>query len=146
MQDPLVTIRTALATDWSLSGDLAKANLKFRTGQYDKKFGNLQVCIVFNGGVRTPADLGMKSGVLVWRTVEIKAYVKAQNTTNKGVGKAKEYIFDMEEEINDWIKANKTGLTDLRWLLPGPDDRLDEPDQVPPLLVYMVRPTIGYYA
>ena len=146
MQDPLLTIRLALATDWSLSGDLAKANLNFRTGWYDKKFGNLQVTVMFNGGVRTPADLGMKSGVLVWRTIEINAWVKAKNVTNKGVGKAKEYVFDMEEEINSLIKANKTGLTDIRWMLPGPDDRLDDPEQVPPLLRYMVRPTIGYYA
>lgn len=144
MQDPLLTIRTMLATDWSLSGDLAKANLSFRTGWYDKKFGNLQVTVMFNGGVRTPGELGMGT-VLVWRTIEINAWVKAQNVTNKGVGKAKEYVFDMEEEINSLLKANKTGLTDIRWLLPGPDDRLDDPNEVPPLMRYMVRPRIGYY-
>ena len=144
MQDPLLTIRTMLATDWSLSGDLAKANLKFRTGWYDKKFGNLQVTVMFNGGVRTPGELGMAT-VLVWRTIEINAWVKALNVTNKGVGKAKEYVFDMEEEINSLLKANKTGLTDIRWLLPGPDDRPDDPNEVPPLMRYMVRPRIGYY-
>ena len=144
MQDPLITIRTALATDWSLSGDLAKGNLNFRTGWYDKKYDNLQITVSYNGGSNIPGELGMGT-VLVWKIIEINAWVKASNVTNKGVGKAKEYIFDMEEEIKAWIKANKTGLTDIRWLLPGPDQRLDEPGQVPPLLRYQYRPRIGYY-
>ena len=145
MQDPLLTIRTMLATDWSLSDDLAKANLNFRTGWYDKKFDNLQVTVMFTGGITSPGELGMAT-TLTWRDVEINAWVKAKNTTNKGVGKAKEYIFDMEEEIKARVKANKTGLTDIDWLLPGPDQRLDDPGQVPPLLRWQYRPRIGYYA
>ena len=144
MQDPLITIRAALSGGWNLTGDLAVANLNFRTGWYDKNFDNLQVCITPEpGGDNSPAQLGMRE-LRVWKRYHINAWVKAANTTNKGVGKAKQYIWSMQEEIKRLVLANKVGLTNLDWLLPDAEIQLDESDEVPPLLRWQYTVIVGY--
>lgn len=145
MQDPLITLLAALSgNNWTLTGDLAVANINFRTGWYDKAFDNLQVGITAEqGGDNEPVQLGMRE-LRVWRRISINAWVKASNASNKGVGKAKQYLWSMQEEIKRLVLANKTGLTDLDWLLPDDEVQVDEPDQVPPLLRWQYTVIIGY--
>lgn len=145
MQDPLITLRGALSSGWALAGDLAAANLKFTTGWYDKDFGNLQIGVTLLMESEAPAQLGSTT-ILVTSEYEVNIWVKAKNVTDKGVGKAKNYKWDMKQEVKRILLANKTGLTDLSWvILNGDGQDLDEPDEVPPLMRYRYSVTVMYY-
>ena len=145
MQDPLITLLAALSDGWLLEDDLAVGNVNFRSGWYDKAFDNLQVGITLLREDESPAQLG-SSSILVWVEYEINIWVKAQNSTNKGVGKAKQYRWELKEEVKRILLANKTGLTDLNWVILNRDGQdLDEPDTVPPLIRYRYSVTVGYY-
>lgn len=91
-----------------------------------------------------PAELGM-TNVRVWARYQIDIWVKAKNLSNSQVGKAKDYLWDMKEHAKNIIKANKTGLTNILWLIPdGVGRPLPELDQVPPLLRFSFDVKIGY--
>lgn len=142
MQDPALTLVAMLSTGWALASPLDDP--RFSTGWYDKAFDNLQVTVTpIPGGDNSAQQLGMR-GVRVWKRYDINAWVKAENETNKGVGQAKQFLWSFQEEIKRLVKHNKTGLTDLNWLLPGPEGQFDEPDETPPLFRWLYTVIVGY--
>lgn len=144
MQDPLITLYTVLKGEWGLSGDLAEANIRFSTGWYDKDFAAPQVTVTEAFSHDNPFELGY--GVIrVYGTYQIDCWVTVLRATGKGPGKAKQHKWDMREEVKRILKANLTGLTDLRYVILEQTGRsLDEPDRSPPVLRYSLQVSVLY--
>lgn len=135
MQDPSITLLAALKTDWALSDALAKANIDFNTMVFDRKSPkDYQVVVKEDYSIDDVWELGYGT-ILVTAIYIIGIYVHILSTSSMGPGKAKEYLWDMRDEIKRIVKANETGLTNLwKVQLRGraqPDPQLF---RVPPLL------------
>lgn len=135
MQDPSITLLATLKTDWLLEDALAEANIDFNTMVYDRKSPkDYQIVVKEDYSIDDVWELGYGT-ILVTAMYIVGIYVHILSDTNKGPGKAKEYLWDMRDEIKRIVKANETGLTNLwKVQLRGraqPDPQLF---RVPPLL------------
>jgi len=144
MQDPKMTLRLALKNGWLLEGDLAEGNIKFHTGWYDRNHEGLyQVTVTTPRDENAAAQLGMRT-VQVVETYQVDIWVKYKTSSNYGAGKAKEYLWDIKEEVKRIVKANKSSLTDIDVLLPGPGVEIPEASSVPPMLRWSYDVDVRY--
>ena len=144
MQDPLITLYSALKNNWSLTGDLAPDKVRFSTGWYDDEFEDLQVTITEAYSRDQPFELGYGT-VRVYGAYQVDIWVKASRVTGSGPGKAKDSKWKMRDEVKKIFKANLTGLTDLEYVVLDQVGRdLDELDRAPPLLRYSLLVSVIY--
>lgn len=135
MQDPSITLLAVLKDNWNLAGALAKANLDFNTMVFDRKSPkDYQVVVKEDYSLDDVWELGYGT-ILVRAMYIVGIYVHILSTSNMGPGKAKEYLWDMRDEIKRIVKANETGLTNL-WKVQLRGRAQPEPQlfRVPPLL------------
>ena len=123
-----------LKEEWSLTGDLIVGNIKFSTGWYESEILTPQVTVTLAMDDDEPFELGY--GVIRVNAIyEINIWVSLVKTTGKGPGKAKAYIWDMQEEVKRILKANHTSLTDIAEIvLNQAGRRLDDLTLDPPIL------------
>lgn len=144
MQDPKLTLRLALYNNWSLTGDLAKANIKFHTGWYDKDYeGVYQVTVTTPRDINTPAALGYAIN-RVTEAYQIDVWVRVKNVTNYGLGKAKEYLWDIKEEVKSILLAQSKSLTGIMWAIMGAGQELNEPETVTPIFRWTMDVEVTY--
>lgn len=145
MQDPSITLMACFKTNWSLTGDLIKTNIRFSTGWFDSDDDKeLQIVVLEDDSVSETWELGYGT-IKVTAMYKVEIHVHIQETTNKGRGKAKDNRFKMVEEIRAIIKANEEGLTDL-WEIKlwGRGSPLNLLNNNPPKLTYTQRFTVTY--
>ena len=134
MQDPLITIYSALLAQWGGGIIPPVAGIKFTTQWFDKNITTPQITVTELTTLDRPLDLGYGT-VRVDAVYQIDAWVTVLRETAKGVTLAKTYKWNMRQEIKRILKANLTGLTDLKLLILNDIGRpLDEPDGTPPIL------------
>lgn len=144
MQDPLVTLYSLLKTNWSLTGDLLPDNIQFSTGWYEEDFEGPQITITEISDRNEPFELGYGK-IRVTATHQIDIWVPILRTTAKGPGLAKQHKWAMREEAKRILKANLTGLQDLRYIVLDQTGRnLDELDRSPPILRYSFDVSVIY--
>lgn len=137
-QDPLITIRSCVKTNWNLTGDLAKANIKFSTGWFEET-EDLLITVTEVAEDNVPMDLGW-STIRSYDTYQIDVWVTVDESTAAGEGEAKDHRWKMREEVKRIVAANKTGLTDLDYLwMNGAGRPLDEYDRDPPVLRFSLE-------
>ncbi|MHA1286254.1 MAG: hypothetical protein ACTSPB_02500 [Candidatus Thorarchaeota archaeon] len=144
MQDPLVTLFSALKTNWSLTGDLAPENIRFSTGWFEEDVDFPQITISEISDRNEPFELGYGT-IRVTATYQIDIWVPILRTTAKGPGLAKQHKWKMREEIKRILKTNLIGLQDLRYVVLDQTGRnLDELDRSPPILRYSLDVSVVY--
>lgn len=137
MQDPKITLMAILKTDWLLEDALAVDNIDFNTVVYDRESPkDYQVIVKESYSIDDVWELGYGT-IKVTALYIVAIYVHILSTSNKGPGKAKEYLWNIREEVKRIIKANQTGLTDL-WKVRLRGRGEPEPllFRVPPLLKF----------
>lgn len=134
MQDPTITLYSALKAQWGGAIVPAAADIRFSTGWYDKSIATPQITVTEISTVDVPLDLGY-SLVRVNAVFQIDCWVSILRAIDAGPQLAKEYKFAMRQEIRRILKENLTGLTDLELLILNDVGRsLDVPDATPPIL------------
>ncbi len=138
-QDPLITLYAALLAQWGGAIVPATADITFTTGWFDKDINTPQITVTEIVSSDIPFDLGY-STVRVNAVYQIDVWVTIQHLTDEGPQLAKEYKWTMRQEVKRILKANHTGLTDIKLLLLNDIGRsLDEPEATPPILRYSQR-------
>lgn len=144
MQDPNITLRLCLYNGWDLTGDLARANIRFSTGWYDSSFEGYQISVTPVSEGDVPFELGYGT-VRVFAIYDINIWVPILKDTNKGRGVAKDHKWKMVEKVKSILKANLTGLTGLRYVVLDQSGRsLDELNCTPPILRYGLTVSVIY--
>ena len=134
MQDPLITLYSALLAQWGGGIIPPVAGIKFTTQWFDKNITTPQITVTEVSTLDIPLDLGYGT-VRVDAVYQIDAWVTVLRETAKGVTLAKTYKWNMRQEIRRILKKNHVGLTDIELLLLNDVGRsLDEPDATPPIL------------
>ena len=134
MQDPFITIYSALKAQWGGAIVPAEADILFSTSWLDKSIATPQITVTEVATVDVPLDLGY-STVRVSAVYQIDVWVIISRATDEGPQLAKTYKWSMRQEIRRILKENLTGLTDLELLILNDVGRsLDEPDATPPIL------------
>lgn len=145
MQDPAITLMAFLKSGWSLTGDLAKANIRFSTGWYNRRFEAPQVSVTLLWERDVVLGLGYtKHGVEAF--YEINVWVKIlKSGTGKGPGLAKKWRHEMKEHVKALLKAQLEGYTDLKVVVLDQIARpFDELDGAPPLLRFSIPVHVEY--
>jgi len=133
MQDPLITLLTLLKDNWTLTGELAKENIRFSTGWIDEDFQGPQIVITSVTDMKTPQNIGYEK-IFHDAVYQIDIFVPILRETGKGPGKAKANKWAMTQEVERILKANLKA-TDLWYLLySGVSRDADELDREPPVL------------
>ena len=144
MQDPLITLYSLLITEWALTGALLDENIRFSTGFFEEDFEGPQITISEISDRNEPFELGYGK-IRVTARHQIDIWVPVLRTTAKGPGLAKQHKWAMREEVKRILKANLTGLQDLRYVVLDQTGRnLDELDHSPPILRYSLDISVIY--
>lgn len=145
MQDPAITVRNCLYENWFQSGDYDRTNIKFSTGWYDEDEESPQITVIEAFTDDVPFELGY-GVVRVLAIYQVDIWVRIKKfETGKGRGHAKKWKWALREKAKDILKANMTGLTDLRYVwLDQPGRSLDDLKGTPPLLRWMQQVSVIY--
>lgn len=147
MQDPLITLFDLFKSGWTGaggSGDISEANTRFTTGWYDQGYEQPQLTVTELLENYEPFETGY-GVVQVDAVYQIDWWITVQRATAKGPGVAKKNLWDGKEIIRTLLRANLTGLTDLRLvIMNNQGSRLDEPQASPPLLRWSLRIAVIY--
>lgn len=141
--DPAITILAALIAGWSLASPLDKYvittnedGVRFTTGVLMDEEPLFQVSCMEVVTNPRPLQLGMRD-IRNFATMQFDIYAVVEQSTAKGPGKAKSNLWKLRKEVIRILKANKTGLTDIKHLYPAPGvpgRRLDDLARDPPHL------------
>lgn len=132
MNDPSVTLLALVSgANWTLTGNLAAANIRFCTGWIDQDFPsdkNAVVTITEISDVDRNFELGYGI-VRVDAVYQIDVWVKIKSASSKGPGKAKEWLWDLHEMIKSILRNNLAGNSGIEEVvLNDVGRRLDEPE------------------
>jgi len=149
--DPLITLRTALIAGWDGAADLDGAidtlggdesEVLCSTGWYDDDFLGPQLSISESSEYSVPLALGCPE-VWVYATYDFNVWVPVIRASSKGAGLAKKYRWQMQQEVKRILKANRTGLTNIKEVvLNGSGVALDELNREPPILRFLIQATV----
>ena len=125
-----------MKTGWGGAIVPAEADIRFSTSWFDKDLDTPQITVTEISTVDQPFDLGY-STVRVAAVYQVDVWVVVQRATDEGPQLAKEYKFAMRQEVKRILKANLTGLTDLKLVILNDVGRsLDDIEATPPRLRY----------
>lgn len=153
MQDPLLTLRSALISDWddletldpvidTLGGKDKKVLCS--TGWYSEEFIGPQITITEDSSADELYEIGYGT-IRVIATYQVDVWVPITKTTGKDPGVAKQYKWEIVQEIKRILKANKTGLSDLWYVkLEQRGRNFDDLNRSPPVLRYNLKFSVVY--
>jgi len=139
-EDPLIALYDLIKSNWSVSesglqtiGGTSK-DILLSTGWYDEDFQGPQITITEIDARDQPFELGYGT-VRVFAVYQIDIWVPISRASSKGPGLAKKWRWTVREEVKDILKANLTGVGDLKYVILDQAGRnLDELDRGIPVL------------
>ena len=153
MQDPLITLRAAIIAAWNGNADLdsdidtiggTDKEVLCSTGWFDEDFQGPQITITEITASDVPFELGYGT-VRVFALYQIDCWAPILRETGKGPGEAKKWKWQMRSEVKRIIKANLTGLTDLKYAILDQTGRnIPELDRDVPVLRYSLQISVIY--